>query len=206
MANNSNINPYWVGDVLVIGSGWSGMLTAKHCRENGLTVRIIEKSDYAGGVWKYNEDVPGEWIEWSEYLNHQSSSMITIGGVMASTQTTSSWSFTEISDFPLRTEDGLVTDFPKHDLVLDYLQRYAKHNGLNEITSYGASVVNVIKDDKNRFNIFTSDGRLYISDKLCVSTGFLGNPRSKGFEVSNLIYIIIITIIILITTIILLIK
>jgi cation diffusion facilitator CzcD-associated flavoprotein CzcO len=53
------MKPTWTGDVLVIGAGWSGMLTAKHCRENGLTAWIIEKSDHVGGVWKYEEEVPG---------------------------------------------------------------------------------------------------------------------------------------------------
>eukprot|EP01035_Chromulina_nebulosa_P017853 gene17853-23466_t len=152
---------YWEGDVCVIGSGWSGMLAAKHCKEHGLKVRILEKSDYPGGVWKYTD---------------------TPGGVMASTQTTSSWSFTEISDFPLLPEDGLVTDFPKHDIVQNYLERYAAHNKLPDITSYNSAVVWVTKDSNNKFNIVTSDNKLYVSDKLVVSTGFLGNPRSKGFE------------------------
>lgn len=43
----------------MIGAGWSGMLVGKHCRDNGLTVRLIEKSNHMGGVWKYTEDVPG---------------------------------------------------------------------------------------------------------------------------------------------------
>lgn len=58
-------------------SGWSGLLAAKHCKEHGLNVHILEKKGHHGGVWKYEQDVPG--------------------GVMKSTQTTSSWSFTEIS-------------------------------------------------------------------------------------------------------------
>jgi len=75
---------------------------------------------------------------------------------MASTQTTSSWSFTEISDFPLLKEDGLVTDFPKHDIVQNYLERFAAHNGLPDITSFRVSVINVIKDEVNRINIILS--------------------------------------------------
>lgn len=153
---------YWEGDVVVIGGGWSGLVTAKHCKENGLKVRIIEKSTYHGGVWKFIDEP---------------------GGVMSSTQTTSSWSFTEISDFPLRPEDGLVSDFPKHDTVQSYLERYSEYNKLPEITSFGTTVINVLKDENNKFKIYGSDGNLYISDKLCVSTGFLGHPRSKGFEV-----------------------
>jgi NADPH-dependent 2,4-dienoyl-CoA reductase/sulfur reductase-like enzyme len=153
----------WTGDVVVIGGGWSGMLVAKHCKEHGLKVRILEKHTFLGGVWKYQEDVPG--------------------GVMASTQTTSSWSFTEISDFPLTIQDGLNTDFPKHDLVQDYLERFAAHNGLLEIASLETSVEEVTKDEDDNFRTVTSDGSVYVSKRLCVSTGFLGNPRSKGFEV-----------------------
>ncbi len=157
----------WKGDVVVIGSGWSGMLAAKHCREHGLSVRILEQKAHVGGVWKYEEDVPG--------------------GVMFSTQTTSSWSFTEISDFPLRTEDGLNTDFPKHDVVQRYLERFAAHQKLHECTSFNSKVMSVTKDKDNNFNIKTIDGGFYVSKRLCVSTGFLGNPRSKGFEVHKLL-------------------
>ena len=42
----------WTGDVVVIGGGWSGMLVAKHCKEHGLHVRILEQKPYVGGVWK----------------------------------------------------------------------------------------------------------------------------------------------------------
>ena len=92
------------------------------------------------------------------------------GGVMYSTQTTSSWSFTEISDFPLRPEDGLVTDFPKHDIVQRYLERFAEHYGLMDITSFLAVVVSVVKNDENKFVVTTRDGSVYTSQRLCVCT------------------------------------
>lgn len=153
----------WEGDVVVIGGGWSGMLVAKHCKQQGLNVRILEKNPYHGGVWKYVEG--------------------TNGGVMKSTQTTSSWSFTEISDFPLLEEDGLNTDFPKHDVVQDYLERYSKHNGLPKITSFECCAEAVTKED-GMFVTIGTDGNTYISKRLAVCTGFQGSPRSSGFEVS----------------------
>jgi len=151
----------WTGDVLVFGGGWSGMLTAKHCREQGLNVHILEKSCQLGGVWVYNEKQPG--------------------GVMASTQTTSSWSFTEISDFALTPEDGLNTDFPRHDVVLNYLQRFGRKEGMEEITTFNTEAVNVQKI-KGMFHTEASDGKTYISKRVVVATGLLGNPRSRGFE------------------------
>jgi cation diffusion facilitator CzcD-associated flavoprotein CzcO len=136
-------------DVIVIGAGWSGLLAAKHCMEQGLTVRILEYGDHVGGVWKYKEDVPG--------------------GVMKSTQTTSSWSFTEISDFPL---ENLNTDFPRHEVVQDYLERYAAHFKLIEIINFNCGAKKTIKDDNGNFNVFTTDDRVFVSKRLCVSTGF----------------------------------
>lgn len=154
-------NAAWQGDVLVCGGGWSGMLCAKHCKEQGLNTHILEKASVLGGVWVYNEKTPG--------------------GVMASTQTTSSWSFTEISDFPLLKEDGLNTDFPRHDIVLDYLQRFGRHNGLDEIATFNVEAVRVQKIS-GLFHTLASDGKLYVSKRIAMATGLLGNPRSKGFE------------------------
>lgn len=151
----------WSGDVLVIGGGWSGMLCAKHCKEQGLNVRILEKGPAVGGVWVYNEKQPG--------------------GVMASTQTTSSWSFTEASDCPLLPEEGLNTDFPRHDVVLRYLQKFAKQNKLPEICSYNCQAERVQKLS-GKFHTSGTDGKLYVSDRIVMATGQLGNPRSKGFE------------------------
>ena len=130
------------------------MLVAKHCKEHGLKVQILEKSDYLGGVWKYQEDTPG--------------------GVMASTQTTSSWSFTEISDFPLTEADGLNTDFPRHEVVQAYLERFARHNALYDIAALSTGAARVIKDKDNNFNIYGTDGNLYVAKRLSVCTGFLG--------------------------------
>jgi cation diffusion facilitator CzcD-associated flavoprotein CzcO len=38
-------------DVVIIGSGWSGLCSLKHCLEEKLNAIILEKSPYFGGVW-----------------------------------------------------------------------------------------------------------------------------------------------------------
>lgn len=152
---------YWTGDVLIVGAGWSGMLMAKYCKSLGLTVRMLEKSAAIGGVWVYNEKQPG--------------------GVMASTQTTSSWSFTEISDCACLVEEGLNADFPRHDIVLRYLQKFARVNNLEEHCSFNCEAKRIQKLS-GKFHTEGSDGNVYVSDRIVMSTGQLGNPRSKGFE------------------------
>lgn len=91
---------------------------------------------------------------------------------------------TYLTDFPLTASDGLNTDFPKHDIVQDYLERYSDANGLPKITSFNTEADSVLKID-GKFHTTDKNGNLYVSKRLCVCTGFQGHPReSKGFEVS----------------------
>ena len=42
-------------EMLVIGAGVSGMVTAKCAAEEGVGVVVIERSDAVGGLWHYTE-------------------------------------------------------------------------------------------------------------------------------------------------------
>ncbi|CAM9412142.1 unnamed protein product, partial [Chrysoparadoxa australica] len=117
--------------------------------------------DHLAGVWKYKPDAPG--------------------GVMKSTQTTSSWSFTEISDFPLLPEEGLNSDFPRHDVVYAYLNRFAAHHNLRACCCFNVTVADCVKSGK-LWRVTDTQGVAYHSRFLTVATGFLQNPRTRGFD------------------------
>ena len=84
--------------MIVIGVGWSGLMSCKHMLEEGLTVVALEKRADVVGLWCFSENP----------------SIVT---VMRNTITTSSSSVTEMSDFPMNEEIGT---FPKHEDVLSY--------------------------------------------------------------------------------------
>jgi glutathione reductase (NADPH) len=53
------INEY---DVVVVGSGTAGQTAAYHLKDNGLTVAIVEKSDYPGGTCALSGCQPKKWF------------------------------------------------------------------------------------------------------------------------------------------------
>lgn len=46
--------------VAVIGAGISGVCTAAHLLKEGLSVTVFERSSIAGGIWHYDDRVPGD--------------------------------------------------------------------------------------------------------------------------------------------------
>ena len=46
-------------DVVIVGAGFSGIYTLKHCIEIGLNAIILEKSQNLGGVWNINNKPGG---------------------------------------------------------------------------------------------------------------------------------------------------
>jgi cation diffusion facilitator CzcD-associated flavoprotein CzcO len=74
-------------DIVILGAGWSGLLAAKYCLAEGLTILVLEEHDKVGGVWAFTPQTGR-------------------GGVLRNTQTTSSRCITETS---LRMNRSLPT-------------------------------------------------------------------------------------------------
>ena len=110
-------------DVIVVGAGWSGLVSCKYMLEEGLSVVTLEKRETIGGVWLYTDGS-------------------TIPSVMKSTQCSSSSSFTEMSDYPMPKEIG---NFPHHTDVLEYLQAYTREFNLLPHIKFKTSVEGVEK-------------------------------------------------------------
>ena len=112
-------------DVTIIGGGWSGLLAAKHMRDNGLSAVVLEARDKVGGVWRYSDDP-------------------SVTTVMRSTRTTSSRCITEVSDFPMPDD---YPHFPHHTQVIDYLDRYVERFDLGARVHCNTEVVGASKVD-----------------------------------------------------------
>lgn len=70
--------------ILVIGAGATGMTATKACLEQGFEVSVYEKTNYTGGLWRYQESVDQDGI----------------ASVMRSTIINSSKEMSAFSDFP----------------------------------------------------------------------------------------------------------
>jgi dimethylaniline monooxygenase (N-oxide forming) len=143
--NNQSI-PFF--DVIVIGAGWSGLTACKYCLSEGLETLVLESRDSIGGVWAFTEDVR-------------------YGGVMTTTQTTSSRCITEISDFPMPES---YPDFPSHTEIIAYLRDYCARFDLQSHIRLNRPVSNARKVD-DTWHITCADGSEYRAKNLIVSSG-----------------------------------
>ena len=150
-------------DVVIIGGGWSGLISCKYMLEEGLSVVVLEKRNDVGGVWRYSDDP-------------------NVPTVMKSTQCTSSSTVTEISDYPMPGEIGM---FPHHTDVLEYLENYTNEFNLRPHIRYNADVQQVERTEgeqdlsADRWTVTCSNGDSYQSKFLLVATGVVSLPNRE---------------------------
>lgn len=106
-------------EVCIIGGGFSGIISAKVCLENGLTPVILEKSQSPGGIWR---GYAGEVGVWESMHTNNSKYALTF------------------SDFPWSPE---VPDYPSWREVKDYLQGYIEKHDMQRYFSYESMVTKV---------------------------------------------------------------
>jgi len=104
---------------------------------------ILESQDSVGGVWNFTH-------------NRQ------FGGVMTTTETTSSRCITEISDFPM---PEIYPNFPSHTEILAYLQAYCARFDLERHIKFRHQVLSVQKAE-NTWIVTCKNGSKYRGKKL----------------------------------------
>ena len=103
--------------VCIIGAGPSGITALKNILDENLKATCFD----------FNNEVGGNWI-YSEKEGHSS--------VFETTHIISSKSLSQYEDFPF---DKDVSDYPSHDELRVYFQKYAKHFDPSMIFSGGNS-------------------------------------------------------------------
>ena len=150
--------PIEIVDLIVIGAGWSGLLACKYAKENGLNVVVLEGRENIGGVWKFSEDPK-------------------VTTTIKNAHTTSSKTFTEMSDFPMPHE---YPSFPSHKEIFSYLVKYANNFNLAPhivFNTYVHKVEKVVLNNMELWKVTDKKGKFWISKFLTISTGAHTNPN-----------------------------
>ena len=146
-------------DVIVVGAGWSGLMACKYCLGEGLKTLVLEGRDSIGGVWAFTDDDR-------------------FGGVMTTTQTTSSRCVTEISDFPMPEH---YPEFPSHVDIRAYLGDYCACFDLERHVRLDHQVSEVRKVG-GLWHVACANGSAYHAKNLIISSGVHQYPNDVSTD------------------------
>ncbi|OLR92077.1 flavin-containing monooxygenase [Actinokineospora bangkokensis] len=133
-------------DVVVIGAGFGGLTAAAALVRAGFGVRVLERADRLGGVWRDNT-YPGAACDVPSQLY--------------------SWSWAPNSAWPRR--------YSGQADILAYLERTAAEHGLDRLVRFGADVVGAAFRD-GRWHVELAGGEVVTADVLVPAVGQLSRP------------------------------
>ena len=141
-------------EVIVIGGGWVGMLTAARLIQAGVTdVRIVESGGDFGGTWYWNR-YPGAQCDIESY-----------------------------SYLPLLEETGYVPKlrYSFAPEIYEHAQRIGHHFGLYEKAVFQTWVTELRwLEDSNQWLVKTNQGDAMRARHICLGTGPANRPRLPG--------------------------
>lgn len=141
-------------EVIVIGGGWVGMLTAARLIQAGIEgVRIVESGGDFGGTWYWNR-YPGAQCDIESY-----------------------------SYLPLLEETGYVPKlrYSFAPEIYEHAQRIGQHFGLYEDAVFQTWVIELRwLEDENRWLVQTNHGDEMRAHHICLGTGPANRPRLPG--------------------------
>lgn len=166
--------------VAIIGSGVSGLVAIKSCKEEGDLFREIicfERSSSLGGLWNYRPERDPDQRDGEKN---------TIS-VMYNTIANSSKEMSAFSDFP---PPPSMPNFMHHRKMYSYIESYARHFQCVQHIQFGSCVTEVSRQDR-QWKVIVTDAttdnnnvpqtREEYFDAVLICTGHHGKPVIPTF-------------------------
>ncbi|ALJ18836.1 flavin-containing monooxygenase [Microbacterium sp. No. 7] len=138
-------------DVVVIGAGWAGLLTAAKLRNAGFRrIRIIEKAGDVAGVWYWNR-YPGAMCDVQSYIY-----------------------------LPLLEEVGYMPErkYSYAEEIFAYAQKFARHFDLYDLALFQTGVTGLTWDeDSARWIVETDRSDVVTAPYVVICNGSFANPK-----------------------------
>ncbi len=140
----------------VVGAGTSGLAVVKNFAQRGIAVDCYEREDDIGGNWNFGKPR---------------------SSVCRSTHLISSKKLTEYVDFPMPDD---YPEYPSHELVLRYLQSYAKRFDLRKHIYFNTSI-DTIARSADGWLVTLADGTELVYRGVVIANGHNWDPRWPDF-------------------------
>jgi hypothetical protein len=138
--------------VCVVGAGPAGICVGAALKRRGVPFDVLDDGPDFGGIWDIGR---------SETPMYESAHFI------------SSRTLSGLPGFPMPPS---FPDYPRHDLILEYVRAFAREHGLAQHAEFGTRVVEA-RQDRDGWRVKTQDGRERRWSALCVATGANWHPR-----------------------------
>jgi stearoyl-CoA desaturase (delta-9 desaturase) len=147
--------------VAVIGAGWNGIYAAKWLKESGIDVKVFEKNESQGGIWKFDNNRKV--------------------GVSERAYASSSKNYLHASDFAMPKE---YVYFPHRSEVLNFMGAYIEKNELSEKIHYDTSVEKAFKKGDKWIVTGHKNGQPFTEEFDAIVGAAGANQKAKpvGFE------------------------
>jgi cation diffusion facilitator CzcD-associated flavoprotein CzcO len=139
----------------VIGAGSSGIAAVKALHERGIDVTCFETSDRVGGNWVFANKNGMSAAYRSLHINTSRERM-------------------QFSDFPMPDD---YPDFPRHDQIAAYFDRYVDHFGFRDRIRFETGVAHAERLSDGTWELRTDTGETHRFDMLLVANGHHWDKR-----------------------------
>ncbi|KAK1364543.1 Flavin-containing monooxygenase [Heracleum sosnowskyi] len=163
--------------VAVIGAGVAGLLAGRELQRAGHRVTIFEKQNQLGGTWVYDPRVE------SDLLSLDPDREIIHSSLYSSLRTNLPRHIMGFSDFSFKKIYEDSRTFPSHEEVLKFLNDFAQHFGIIEVTRFSTEVVGV-ELRGNEWIVESRTGELIqeeVFEAVVVCNGHHTEPRVANF-------------------------
>ena len=145
-------------DVLIVGSGPSGLILAKLFAKTSLSFKVYERNREVGGIW--NIDAPNSPM----YKSAHFISSRTLSGFVG---------FPMPEDYP---------DYPSQKQIFSYIKSYADEFDLRKHITFNTSVDKATQDKDGNWKVVFNNGKQLTTRYLVCANGVTWQPNMVNFE------------------------